>query len=1059
MRKTNRFLLVGGLLVAIARPWAPASAQTAPSAPSGQQAPPPVVQAAEGFSVELVAGPPLTERPIVGAFDDHGRLYVAESSGSNDPVEQQLAERPHRVVCLEDLDGDGRYDKRTVFADRMMFPEGAMWLDGSLYVSAPPSIWKLSDRDGDGVADERVEWFQGKTLTGCANDLHGPYAGPDGWVYWCKGAFAEQTHLVNGRQWKTRASHIFRCRPDGSGLEPVMTGGMDNPVDVAFTPEGERIFSATFLEGDGRQDGLAHTVYGGMFGKEHGVLDGHPRTGELMPAITCLDAAAPCGLERYDGESFGPEYRDNLFLCEFNMRRVSRHVLTPMGSTFTGESSPMAWSDHVDFHPTDVLVDADGSLLVFDTGGWYKLCCPTSQLWKPDVLGGIYRVRRIGAQPIDDPRGLKLPWDQLTPEDLWARLADERPAVRRRASRALAALRATPQLQSFLEALASRPVDAILAGPEKRSHASRDVAALARAWALVQADAPQCRSLLRKLLTAQDESVRHVALQAASLWRDGAALAELRRIVLSDTPALRRVAAEALGRIGDRSAVPDLLAAAAKADDRVLQHSVTYALIELADPLATAAGLASEPPAVRAVALAAVDQMPGGGLTAADVVPSLNAENDDLRRIARWLVERHPEWGGELAGWFAEQLTRLDVGETRGDAESLRTLLPAFAGHVAIQNLLADWAADPSRAAAARALALGAMTAARLTEPPPAWTEALAAVIQQGDAELLGPAIEAVRKLPGAAQHSAALRVALEGASRDQKLAAQVRTAALAAVAAELAAVSPEQFELILDGLSNDATVVTRSAAAEAAAKAPLDAAQRRQLCQAVATVGPLELNRLLEAFAGARDEALGVELIAALKQSPALASLRLDLLRQTLAEYGPDVQRGVAELESLVNVDIQAQRNRIEELLPKMAGGDVRRGHTVFNSSKAACSACHRMGYAGGSVGPELSRIGEIRTERDLLESILFPSLSFVRSYEPVVILTADGRAVNGAIRDESDAAYVLVTGPNEEVRVPREDVEEVQPSTVSVMPAGLDKQLSEQELADLVAFLKNAK
>ena len=45
-------------------------------------------------------------------------------------------------------------------------------------MSAPPSIWKLTDTDGDGVADERVEWFQGKTLTGCANDLHGPYLGP-----------------------------------------------------------------------------------------------------------------------------------------------------------------------------------------------------------------------------------------------------------------------------------------------------------------------------------------------------------------------------------------------------------------------------------------------------------------------------------------------------------------------------------------------------------------------------------------------------------------------------------------------------------------------------------------------------------------------------------------------------------------------------------------------------------------------------------------------------------------------------------------------------------------
>src|SRR5262249_35187415 len=139
-----------------------------------------------GFTIELVAGPPLVNRPITADFDELGRLYVSDSSGSNEKVAEQLKNPTHRIIRLEDTDGDGTFDKSTVFADKMMFPEGTMWLNGSLYVAAPPHIWKLTDTDGDGIADKREIWFDGKTLTGCANDLHGPYRGPDGWIYWCK---------------------------------------------------------------------------------------------------------------------------------------------------------------------------------------------------------------------------------------------------------------------------------------------------------------------------------------------------------------------------------------------------------------------------------------------------------------------------------------------------------------------------------------------------------------------------------------------------------------------------------------------------------------------------------------------------------------------------------------------------------------------------------------------------------------------------------------------------------------------------------------------------------
>src|SRR5713101_5533520 len=285
-----------------------------------------------GFEIELVAGPPLVNRPITADFDEQGRLYVADSSGSNEKVAEQLKKKPHRIVRLESTKGDGKFDKATVFADKMMFPEGTMWYQGSLYVATPPSIWKLTDTKGTGVADQRIEWFQGKTLTGCANDLHGPYLGPDGWIYWCKGAFAKQTYPRPGKSpFVTRAAHIFRARPDGSGIEPVMTGGMDNPVGVAFTAGGERILCGTFFNTHepGRRDGLIHAIYGGVYGKINDATDGHKKTGDLMPIMTHMGPAAPCSVIRYESGALGKEYQESLFVCAFNLHKVTRHVLEP----------------------------------------------------------------------------------------------------------------------------------------------------------------------------------------------------------------------------------------------------------------------------------------------------------------------------------------------------------------------------------------------------------------------------------------------------------------------------------------------------------------------------------------------------------------------------------------------------------------------------------------------------------------------------------------------------------------------------------------------------------
>src|SRR5688500_16078255 len=117
---------------------------------AGQDDAPPI-QVPDGFVVERIAAPPLVERPIMACFDEQGRLYVSDSAGVNLRFDDLMKGPPHRIVRLEDSDGDGKFDRSIVVADKITFPMGALWYRGALYVCAPPSVWKLTDTDGDGV--------------------------------------------------------------------------------------------------------------------------------------------------------------------------------------------------------------------------------------------------------------------------------------------------------------------------------------------------------------------------------------------------------------------------------------------------------------------------------------------------------------------------------------------------------------------------------------------------------------------------------------------------------------------------------------------------------------------------------------------------------------------------------------------------------------------------------------------------------------------------------------------------------------------------------------------
>ncbi len=989
-------------------------------------------QIPDGYELELAIRPGLTERPIVVDFDANGHLYVAESSGTNDDVHQQLKEKPHSILRLSDTDGDGIFDKRTVFADQLMFPEGVLCHGGSVYVAAPPQILKLTDHNNDGLADQREVWFDGKTLTGCANDLHGPYQGLDGFIYWCKGAFAEQTYeTADGQPFVTRAAHIFRRAPNGGVATPVMTGGMDNPVEVVFTETGERIFNTTFFQhpANGQRDGLVHAIYGGVYGKDHGVLDGHPRTGPLMPVMTHLGAAAPSGLARLESDSLG--FEGHLLTACFNLHSVTRHELVPHGASFQTKDDVLVSSDDLDFHPTDVIEDADGSVLIVDTGGWYKLCCPTSQLHKPDVTGAIYRLKKRDTERRADPRGLQIPWKTLSATQLSKLLADDRFAVRRRA---------ITEIGSRQDAVVSQLQKTVKSSPDRR-------AALNAIWAACRISSPSAREVARLGLFHQSPSVRQASSHGASLFpSDKSSSGRLVELLDDDSLHVQRAAAEAIGRLGVTMAIPRILNRLDDDIDRTLQHSLTYALIEMGPrsiPQLLAA-LSSNKVTQKCATLTALIGMENGRLAVSQdqLLQLLNSKYSEIRRLATSIAKARPEWSDSFVALY-----RREIDEDVGRLAAFSADLGALAGQTAINQFIAELLLrqDVSENAKASLIECVPFNVGEIEETLPTLLRDRSPDV----VELV------VRKLMERPELNKSLRDEMERVATDKDATPATRLLA----ARQLKTLGPKLFAQVTHYMSDEHPAATRSLALGVLENVELQPTQLVELAKAVPAVGALELSRLLRVFEKSKSPDVGKVLFESLMESNAATALRADQLASLAEQFGDDAQVLAARLLKDSAGSLAMQTQRLDDLMADLPDGDIRRGQEIFHNQKQACFTCHAVGYRGGTVGPDLSRIGRTRSRRDLLEAIIYPSASFVRSYEPVNVVTADGRQWTGTIRDQSSTELKLQLNATEIKMIRSDDIETMLPGKVSIMPSGLEKQLTNDELADLLAFLESRK
>ena len=359
---------------------------------------PPVSQLPAGYTLSVAAAAPLVTHPIAGCFDDRGRLFVGDAVGVNWKKDQLEANPPNRVLMLEDTDSDGSFDRSTVFADKMTFPAGAQWLNGSLYVASPPGIWKLTDIDDDGVADKREMIVSGFDYTGNAADVHGPFLHPNGRLYWCHGRKGYKAAGKDGKVvFEGKSSGIWSVKPDGTDVQWHALLAGDNPVEVDFTPQGEVIGVQNLYYGQPRGDTLVHWLSGGVYERvdlPH-IIAGLPRTLPTMPVMHNFGHVAVSGACFWKSfpENRGADAPLQFLVTHFNTQRVVRMELAPHGATYRAVENEFLKLTDPDVHFTDVIEAPDGSLIVLNTGGWFRLGCPASLMAKPDVLGSILRIR------------------------------------------------------------------------------------------------------------------------------------------------------------------------------------------------------------------------------------------------------------------------------------------------------------------------------------------------------------------------------------------------------------------------------------------------------------------------------------------------------------------------------------------------------------------------------------------------------------------------------------------------------------------------------------------
>ncbi len=955
----------------------------------------------EGFEVNLYASDPQIAKPIQMNFDAQGRLWIASSSVYPQIKPGQVAN--DKILIVEDRDGDGRADRTSVFADKLLIPTGVVPGDNGAYVVNSTELVHVQDTNGDGKADRRRVVLSGFGSEDTHHLLHTLRWGHDGALYMNQSIYIHSHVETPYGVKRLGGGGIWRFRPDTMQLE-IVCRGFVNPWGHHFDHWGQ-----SFATDGAYGHGINYVFPGSVFVTAPGA----------KRFVAGLNPGSPkhCGLEIVGGRHLPGDWQGNMITNDFRAHRVCRFVVTEDGAGYASrQETELIKSKHQAFRPIDVKMGPDGAIYIAD---WYNPIIQHGEVDFRDerrdhVHGRIWRVSVKNRPLVKKPSLVTGSCEQLldalqSPEE-WIRLHAKLQLKKKDPVEVRAALNAW---------LGKGTADSDGYWHDR----------LEGLWVL------QCLNTididyLTSLFGSPDHRVRAACLRVASQWIEDSRLQTAVNAAAGDQDRLRQILTKG---VGDEH--PRVRLEAVRAWARIPSaESASQALRVLEQPMD------------RFLDFALWQTM--RDLRSQWLPAVLSGEIAIDKQIPHWVFAMRAVEAGEAIPVLIKVVRNnpLDPQQTEDALSAIASLGgPAEMGQLLKMATSQDTAVSGNRQVDILA-SLVSTSRQRKLRPAGNLAEA-AGLLDSKNARLRAIGAEAcgLWKINGQFEKVKAL-------AGDADEVSLVRVAAIQALASYG---TPASLQTAAQLAGN--ALLTRERVAAVNAVASVSPQKGAQVAVKLLQEAPEDLvvaEVVKELVSRKGGETILVQALEGVRLKTDVAKLLIRAVRTTGRPSEP-LLKAIRTAGSLAEGGWKLDADLMQSLLASVQKeGQAKIGESIYRRRNLQCTNCHAIGGAGGKVGPDLVSIGGSAKLDYLVESLLLPNKKVKENFHSLQVLCEDGRVVSGVPVRQNKKELVLRTAEDKLVTIPVAIIEESREGR-SLMPDGTVDALTRAELVHLLRFL----